>query len=95
MALGLVWPVLLAWCGTWWALLALGAFRARGALSTLDRLLRRQVRDRLGYDVRPERGLGVGWTLVLVLAGAMLALAVALLVLQARRRDHYRLVART
>lgn len=89
------WPVLLAWFAAWWLFIAVEAVRAQGAIEALNRLLRDQVRDRLGYDVQPELGLGVGWTVMAGLAAAMMVLAVVLLVLQGRRGSHYRLVARS
>jgi hypothetical protein len=89
------WPVLLAWFATWWLFVAVEVVRAEGALDALNRLLRDQVRERFGYDARPEITLGVGWTVMVGLGVAMMVLAVVLLVLQGRRTAHYRPVARS
>ena len=87
------WPVLLAWFATWWAFVAVEVLRVEGALDALNRLLGDQARERIGYDVRPEIDLGVGWSVMVVLAAAMMVLAVVLLVLQGRRTSHYRAIA--
>lgn len=87
------WPVLLAWFATWWAFVALEVLRVQGTLDALNRLLGDQLLERTGYDARPEIELGVGWSVMLVLAAAMMVLAVVLLVLQGRGTSHYRAVA--